>query len=483
MAVLALDIGTSSARAVVFDHSGRRLGPEGQTRYQVQTTAAGGAQLSASRIRDGLFAAIDQALKGVDATIEAVGISCFWHSFLALSSGGTPRSAVYTWEDRTFVAALPALAAALDADAYRQRTGCHLHPSYPPAKVAGFVAAGQRVEMVGSFSAYLVGQLFGRVEEGISMASASGFFDRTRRQWDTRTLVAVGVPAAAMPTIGEGWVGQRLRPALARRWPKLKAAKWLFPIGDGAAASLSSAGRSDTAVLSLGTSGGLRRLTDQPPAQIPQPLFCYLLDSERSVLGGALSGGGNVLAWLHQVAQLADWTEVAGLLNRRPVGQGGVLAWPHLAGMRSPNWEWDASGVLVGLSLATKPADLMAAMVEAICCDFGTIFQALRSVLPANRVEASGGGLLAVRQWPQWLADALEVPVSVPKEAEGSAWGAAKMAFSALGQGARLSVGPSRRYTPKPQGQARFERLQATRLEVSGHLSAIWDVLAKERLT
>lgn len=314
------------------------------------------------------------------------------------------------------------------------------------------------------------------------MASASGFFDRTRRQWDTRTLVAVGVPTGAMPTIGEGWVGRPLRPGLARRWPKLAAAKWLFPIGDGAAASLSSSGRADTAVLSLGTSGGLRRLTDKPPAELPQALFCYLLDSERAVVGGALSGGGNVLAWLHQVTQLADWSQVAGLLNRRPVGRGGVLAWPHLAGMRSPSWEWDASGAIVGLSLASGPADLMAAVVEAVCCDFRVIFQALQTVLPANRVQASGGALMAVRQWPQWLADALEVPVSVPEEAEGSAWGAAKMAFSALGQSAHLSTGASRRYTPRPKEQARFERLEASRLEVSGHLSAIWAVLAKERL-
>ncbi len=481
MAVLALDIGTSSARAVIFDRLGRRLGPEGQTRYQTRTTVAGAAQLSARQIRDGLFAAIDQAVRDVRQPIEAVGISCFWHSFLALSPDGAPRSPVYTWEDRTFVGALPDLQAALDKDAYRNRTGCHLHPSYLPAKVAGYIGAGHQIECVGSFSAYLVGQLFGEVVEGLSMASASGLLDRSRHTWDQRTLTALRVPKAAMPALGEGWVDRRLMPGLCRRWPTLKDAKWLFPIGDGAAACLSSSGRADTAVLSLGTSGGLRRLTDEPPAHVPEPLFCYLLDGERSVVGGALSGGGNILAWLHQITRLEDWDQATGLLNRRPIGQGGVLAWPHLAGMRSPDWEADASGAIIGLSLASQPADLLAAVVEAVCLDFRAIMQALQTVLPVHRVQASGGALQAVREWPQWLADALEVAVAVPEEAEGSAWGAAKMAFSALGQSAHLSTGKSRRYRPRPNEQERFRRLEATRLEVSPQLGAIWAVLAKER--
>lgn len=479
MAVLALDIGTSSARAVVFDQMGQRLGKEGQTRYQTTTTPTGGAQLSAVLVRDGLFQAVDQALAGVAEEIEAVGISCFWHSFLALSRSGRPLSPVYTWEDRSFTGALPALAAALDSEAYRQRTGCHLHPSYPPAKVAGWLAAGNQMEIVGSFSAYLIGQLFGELAEGISMASGSGLFNRLSQDWDPRALQAVGVTRSAMPDLGQGWIAHHLRPGLSRRWPKLRRARWLYPVGDGAAASLSVEGRSDTAVLSLGTSGGLRRLTDQMPRQLPQPLFCYLLDGKQAVVGGALSGGGNALTWLHEVARLPDWQAAGRLLERRPIGQGGVLLWPHLAGMRSPSWEWDASGAMLGLSLATQPADLMAAVVEAVCCDFRSIFLALQSVLPAQRVEASGGALAAVGCWPQLLADALGVAVAVPEDAEGSAWGAAKAAWAALGRTGRRKASRRRRYRPRAAGQAAFARLEARRLAVEPQLSAIWTVLGK----
>ncbi len=479
MAVLALDIGTSSARAVVFDGRGQRLGQEGQTRYQTVTTAQGGAQLSAPAVRDGLYQAIDQALESVDQRIDAVGTSCFWHSFLAMSRQGRARSMVYTWEDRSFRGSLSAMATALDREAYRQRTGCHLHPSYPLAKVAGWRLAGRPLEVAGSFSAYLVGQLFGEVAEGISMASASGLLNRHSRAWDGPAMAAAGIGPSAMPALGEGWMPFRLRPGLARRWPKLGQARWLFPIGDGAAASLSSQGRADTAVLSLGTSGALRRLTAEMPEQLPGPLFCYLLDQRRAVVGGALSGGGNALAWLHQVARLPEWETAATLLNRRPIGLGSVLLWPHLAGMRSPTWEWDASGAVLGLSLATQPVDLLGAVVEAVCLDFRTVFLALQSVLPARRVEASGGALAAVERWPQLLADALGAAVTVPEDPEGSAWGAARLAFERLGEATGRGSGRRRRYRPRAGGEAAFARLEARRLAVEGQLGAIWTLLGK----
>src|SRR5205085_3496938 len=111
---------------------------------------------------------------------DALAISCFSHSLLALDEHDRPASPLLTW--RGTVGEPPAL----DAAAYHRRTGCFLHPSYWPARLAGLTGARYV-----SFGDYLFLRLTGELRTSVSTASGTGLFDPNRLAWDEETLAAL----------------------------------------------------------------------------------------------------------------------------------------------------------------------------------------------------------------------------------------------------------------------------------------------------
>ncbi|MGH7415363.1 MAG: FGGY family carbohydrate kinase, partial [Candidatus Rokuibacteriota bacterium] len=118
MLVLALDVGTSSARARAFDPEGRaHPGAEGQVAYEPRTTRDGGVELDADLLLAAATDALDGCLAGCGGRateIAAVGVSVFWHGLLALDRAGRPLTPVITWADTRSAAAAGALRRAHD---------------------------------------------------------------------------------------------------------------------------------------------------------------------------------------------------------------------------------------------------------------------------------------------------------------------------------------------------------------------------------
>jgi len=384
--VVALDVGSSSVRAVAYDEEG--------------SAEPGDAHIAtASRDADELVAACRAVLAQVGEG-DGLAISCFWHSLLPVDERLRPASTVLTWRD------LAGERPALDAGAYHARTGCFLHPAYWPEKLALVPGAARYL----SFGDYLFLKLTGELRSSVSTASGTGLFDPNRLTWDGETLAALGLDESRLAPVSD-------EPA-AGAWPAL---------GDGACSNVGAGCLTrERAAVMVGTSAAVR-VVYQVDRSVPRPgLFLYRLDARRFCEGGALSDGGNLHAWLRRTLRELP----AGELADRPPAGHGLTFLPFLGGERSLGWDPDRRGLIAGLSFATTPADIAQAALEGVAYRLADVLAAIGGV---ESVVATGGGLLANPGWLQILADVLGSPVEVSGEPEGSARGAAVVALERLG--------------------------------------------------
>jgi gluconokinase len=435
--VVALDIGTSSVRALLYDSRLRPL-PEAAAHipHRPRLTADGGAELDYRQLRREVVTAVDRALAAVSASsIVAVGISSFWHGLLA-AEGERALTPVFLWSDGRAWREAAALRRRLDEGGVHRRTGCRLHPTYWPAKISWLRRLEPRLRRpaVGwrSPADLLWRELLGPDVTSESLASATGLLGLRTRRWDSELLADLGLEPDRLPPL-TGTAG-RLTRRWARRWPQLATAVWAPVVGDGAAANLGSGcldpGRR---ALTVGTSAALRVTVAAPPRSLPGSLWCYRAGGGRFIVGGALSNGGNLFEWLRQTLALPD-PEVALSRPGAAAAEGELTFLPLLAGERSPGYALHATGAIAGITQATSAADLLRAGLEGVAVELARIDRELDRVAPgAEVVIASGGGLLANRPWMRMICDALDRPLRAGHALEASARGAALAGLEAAG--------------------------------------------------
>lgn len=425
---LALDIGSSSLRAMLFDARGEAVpGVFARRACAPDTTPDGGVTHEPQHMAHLAFACIDEALHQAGSrVIVRVAIDTMVANLLGMDAQGRPVTPLYTWAD-TRGAELPAQ---LDADEYTRRTGCRLHTSYWPLRILWLQAERpqcfRRVRYWLSLGEYLLFRLFGRRRISHSVASWSGLLDRHRLTWDEPTLRRLPLAPAQLSTLSDEPL-QGLTAPWATRWPALKAAQWSPAVGDGAAANIGAGcAQPQHVALSLGTSGAMRVVLPGTPPQTPPGLFVYRIDQARSLVGGALSNAGNLYAWLRRV--LADIDEHA--LAALPPDSHGLTVLPFLAGERAPGWRDEARAVFAGMRFNTTSADLVRAALEAVACRFAQILQRLRPLLPPDaRFIATGAALRNSPVWLQIMADVLNAPVQLCAQREATLRGAALLAM------------------------------------------------------
>ena len=442
--ILALDTGTSSVRAALFDRSGRAVeGMNARQAYELRTTTDGASEADPDALLELIWHCLDGVLlqSGPLATqIGGIAMCSFVNNVLGVDETGQAVAPLTTYADTRAAGEVAGLRAEFNEAAVHDRTGCLFHPSYLSARFR-WLARSQpglfrRVARWVSIGEYMELQLFGETAVSYSVASWTGLLDRHRLVWDEPLLVALPVGIEQLSPLTDVNTPRRgLRPEFTARWPTLRDVPWFPAVGDGATANIGSGCVSPTRVaLTVGTSSAVRAVVDGPVARVPPGLWCYRVDRRRSLPGGALSEGGNVFAWMKDSLQLRDLAKLEPALATLKPDAHGLTVLPFLTGERSPGWAGHARATLHGLSLATTPLDILQAGLEAVAYRIGLVFDLLRPLLPDDfQVVASGGALLNSPTWLQIMADVLGRPVAASEVREASARGAALLALEALG--------------------------------------------------
>jgi gluconokinase len=444
--VLALDLGTSSVRALVFDDRGVAL-PEVLARRptRLAITDEGKAELDPDEVVGALGECLDElaARSELDA-VEQVATSCAWHSVIALDGAGRRLTGALTWADTRAAPLVAELRARADADRLQAVTGARPHTLYWTVKLpwlAGELSPAPARYL--GLAEYVTGALLGDPSASPSMASGTGLLDLAASAWHGPALELAGVAAGALPAVApSGWTG-RLGPDGARRWPALAGATWHPVTGDGAASNVGAGCVSpDRVAVNIGTSAAIRAVQQAGQAgPLHRELWRYLVDDGQVVSGAAFSGAGNLYAWLRQVTVLPEEGSVEHELATVPPGSSGVVVMPYHAGSRPPLDLAAGSGAITGLSLATTAVEILAATLEAVCYRLAAGYEALAATLGREpEVVASGGAVVASPWWQQTLADVLGRPVRVVDEPEASARGAALLALGQTTEPATVRV-------------------------------------------
>ena len=426
MTTLVIDVGSSSVRALLFDDDHQPIA-DAQARRDHRFDAD--ATADADELRQHVEACIDEVLAHPDAAnIQAVGMATFVGNLVGLDADRQPVTPVYTYADtRSHEDALE-LVHEFDLSAIHARTGCRIHPAYHPARLHWLKRTQPdlfaSVALWTDFAATCYTRWFGRdVPSSYSVASWSGLLDRHTLEWDTPWREHLGLADDALPGLADFTSTQTdLSATYAERWPALRDVPFYLAVGDGAAANIGSGGTTpNRPVLTVGTTAALRVVTPDP-GTIPTGLWCYRVDAERHLVGGATSEGGSVYGWARDMLRL-DVDDLDAALSERDPCAHGLTALPLLAGERSPGYHAEASGTLHGLRLDTTPLDILHALLEGVALRLRLIYELMGT--PGEYVLAGGGALVQSKAWTQIMADALGVPLHLADTPQATARGVA----------------------------------------------------------
>ena len=434
--VLAVDIGTSSVRAGLFDEGAAAwVDPPSSHALTLHTDSSGRAEVDPSELLDAVEATVEET-RG-NATVRAVGGSCFWHSLMGITDDGRPLTPVFTWADTRSEEDARKLRQHTDEPRYHARTGCMLRAGYWPAKLRWFRRTQPQIfDQV----RYWVGpaewvwwRMSGDLAPSASMASGTGLVDYHAAHWDPETLELAGIEA-----------DQLIAPGAA-----VSEAGWIPAVGDGAASNLGSGATApQRAALNLGTSAAVRVVSTTEP---PLGLFRYEIDRARPLVGGAVSNAGNLRAWCLRELRLSE-ADAETALATRPFPDHGLVVVPHWMGERAPRWRESVTGSITGITQATTALDILQATTEAA---FYGIARIVNVVLEADTQIVVSGGLANSSPLLQRLANVLGRPLWPLEDREASLLGAAQFALEHVGgRGPAPRLAPA--VEPDPAAVARY---------------------------
>ncbi|MGH8529689.1 MAG: glycerol kinase GlpK [Nevskiales bacterium] len=481
--LLAIDQGTTSSRAIVFDRAGRILG-RGQRELPQIFPADGWVEHNALQIWDDVIAVVKTALR--EARVSPTDIACCGitnqreTTVLWDRKSGQPLHNAIVWQDRRTAEVCAKLKR--KERWVTQRTGLLLDPYFSATKLAWLLdhvpGARKRAEKgelaFGTIDSWLLWKLTnGKVHAtDASNAARTLLFNIKTQKWDDALLKFFKIPRALLPEVRDNVADY------GRTDPRLFGAAMPIGamVGDQQAATVGQAcfekgmikstyGTGCFMVLNIGSKPMLsknRLLTT----------VAYRLNGKTTyALEGSIFVAGAAVQWLRDAMKLIKKASECEEHAIAVPNTGGVYLVPAFTGLGAPYWDPGARGAVLGLTRDSDIHHIVRAALESVCYQTRDLLIAMQKDAVKPRELRVDGGMV-VNDWlVQFLADILQIPVERPAVVETTALGAAYLAglqcgmYKSLGQIAALWAS-NRRFEPKR------EKKEADKL-YSGWLNAV----------
>ena len=448
--ILAFDQGTTSSRAILFDHAGRIHGIAQQEFRQIFPQPGWVAHDACEIWRSQLVVA-QQVLKecGVPASsIAALGITNQRETTVLWDKAtGEPIADAIVWQDRRTAELCDALRVQGKAQLFQQKTGLVLDAYFSGTKVKwlldnvpGARARAGRGELAfGTIDSWLIYKLCGAHVTDTSNASRTLLFNIHSMKWDDELLELLDIPRGLLPQVvpSSGIVG-KTHPALFGESIPIAGIA-----GDQQAATFGQAcHQPGMAKNTYGTgcfmlmNTGRQAITSHNNllTTIGWTLGEKLSDQSGYMLEGSVFNAGAAVQWLRDGLGIIQSSAEAEALAASVQDTGGVFVVPAFAGLGAPYWDAYARGTITGITRGTTKAHIARATLSSIAYQSADVLEAMQKdagiELKELRVD---GGAARNDLLMQFQADVLGVPVLRPVVTETTALGAAYLAGLAVG--------------------------------------------------
>lgn len=492
--ILAIDQGTTSTRAIVFDRQARPIAVA-QRELAQHYPEPGWVEHDPEDIWHDTLAVMKKAIAGTDggvAGIAAIGIANQRETVVVWDRAtGRPIHRAIVWQDRRTAEVCEGLRSDGAEPMVRARTGLLLDPYFSGTKLAwildsvpGARARAERGELAfGTIDSFLLWRLTGGAVHATDPTNAARtlLFDIHAQRWDEELLRLLRVPAALLPEVKDnsGLFGHTAPELFGAAIPIAGMAgdQQAALFGQGCFApgmAKATYGTGCFMLLNTGESVASHNRLLTTPA--------WRLDGKTSyALEGSIFVAGAAIKWLRDGIGVITHASQTDDMASAVTGNHGVYMVPGFVGLGAPHWNPDARGLICGLTLDSTAGHLARAALESVAYQTSDLARAMMAdgagELAALRVD---GGMAANDWLCQFLADVTDAPVDRPAVVETTALGAALLAGLAVGMWGDLDAlsalwARDRRFTPAMTTETRAPLLAGWRAALRRTLLANHD--------
>jgi glycerol kinase len=442
--ILAIDQGTTSSRAIVFD---RKLSPKGvgQQEFKQHFPKSGWVEHDAEEIWRSVVSVCKAALnkaKVKPSQIASIGITNQRETVVLWDrKTGKPIHRAIVWQDRRTAEMCGKLKEKGHEQTFTAKTGLLLDPYFSGTKLSWLLdnvknarSRAEKGELAfGTIDSFLIWRLTGGKVHATDATNASRtlLYNIHTGTWDDELLAILNIPRSLLPEVED------CAADFGEVEPKLLGST--IPIGgvagDQQAAMIGQACFKPGMMKSTYGTGCFALLnTGDTPVPSQNRLLttvAYQLQGKRTyALEGAIFIAGAAVQWLRDGLKIIDKANKAGDLAKAADKNQNVYLVPAFVGLGAPYWNAEARGALFGLTRATSPRELSKAALESVCYQTRDLLEAMQKDWGATgeTVLRVDGGMTASDWTMQCLADILNAPVDRPKVLETTALGAAYLA-------------------------------------------------------
>ena len=438
---LAIDLGTTGCRSILFDQSLRQLAVAYEE-YGLITPKERWAEQDAELWWELTKITAKRAIANAGISgmeIRGISISSQGITIVPVNEQLKPLCNALSWLDTRAEKQTERIVSDFGFDAMYLHTGKPVDPCYTLPKILWLQQEQKDIfDNAWKFLMpmdYLIGKLTGICVTDHSMASGTLFYDIKNLCWSEKILNHYGIPIRKLPELR--WSGE----AVGNVLPEVAAELGLdenrvVAVGaqDQKCAALGVGLDDDTMTVSLGTAAAIEKRWNEAKTEQNNGVgWCGYAVPGTWVTEGVINTAGTCLRWTRDMLFPGEGYDAinAEALAARDRGSS-VMFYPYLSGPSCPDFYRESQGCFYGVNLATKRGDFALAVMEGIAFQIRILLEAMEAYETVNTLSLFGGGANS-DLWCQIIADATGMRIQIPETTEAAAAGAARLAAMAAG--------------------------------------------------